>query len=598
MNKNAFILLLMLWAGSLQAHPVTPSKAMEVAERFFAAQAATKSSAALSIVWDGEDAPTRADVTPAFYVVGREGGGFVIVAGDDNTRPILGFSFENRFEPQDMPCNVKAWMDNLKEYCRTPRFATPQVVRQWAAFAATRSKEITGSLTIVREVKAGGRSGWTVPWGQTGASNLFCPVIDGERAVCGCIPLAVSEIMTWFGYPDKGKGTVGAYHAGGVSIPEHDLTTVYDWAGLQSLTTPEAYKAQENTPLGENLGHLVYDVGTILRVTYGTDGTSGNVTRLVDYLNPPMAYSLAAAFLDHDDYNPKEWDDMISREIDRHPIYYTGHDGSNGHAYVLDGYADFEEYGDRAFHVNFGWTGKCNGYYFSDGQDSGGSGQNYRRNSALFGFEPDPDGTSTFVYSLNFVMDYNGNEGGGLTLLSPIEDGKANIKCTNIVNTGNDNTYYELEYVLESQDGTFRPEPLLHWNGANLKPGSYWANMEKEVPVPADVTFGEQIALNGMLYGDTPMPVHFANPSVGLAAIPLFPAAFIDTRNNPQDGWFYFRLTNHDYPYPNAAWFITDAAGNTARYNQSDWRVHLSPGQYTVKAVTGKESIVATIKVE
>ena len=596
MRKTVFTLWMMALTVGLQASPVTPSRALDVAARFFEAQTPTKATpaGALSIIWNGEEA-TKAPVDPAFYVVGREGGGFVIVAGDDCVSPIQGFSLDGNFGVEDMPCNVKLWMDNLKAHCRSARFATPEVVRQWAAFAVTKSKAITG--TITREVKAGGKPWWTVEWGQQGASNLLCPVIGGSRAVCGCVPLALSEIMTWFGYPVQGKGTVSSYHSDTITIPEHELTTVYDWPGLQSLLSADDYRAQENTELGKNLGQLVYDVGTILRVTYGVDGTSGNESRVVEYLCEHMGYSRNVVELDHHDYNPTQWDDMLSRELEKHPVYYTGHDGDNGHAYVIDGYADFEEFG-RVFHVNFGWYGSCNGYYMTDGQDSGGSKQNYRNNSALFDFEPDPSGTSDYVYSMHFVMDYNSNPGGGFSLVKPLADGQMVVNVTNAVNTGNSKTYFDLALLLEHPDGTVPPDTLMRRNGANMNPGSYWKSLDCELPIPSGVGFGDRIGFHGLLYGEEGIPVRFEDPSAGLSTWPLFPAAFIDTRNNPEDHWFYFRLINNDYAYPRAAWFITDSAGETQRYNQSDWRVYLPSGTYTVKAVTDVETIVATITVE
>ena len=85
-----FLLVLLIFGGSLSAAPVSSSRALDIAIKIFAAQPATKAvGGSLRIVWDGEDVATKAAVQPAFYVVARDGGGFVIVAGDDNVRPIL-----------------------------------------------------------------------------------------------------------------------------------------------------------------------------------------------------------------------------------------------------------------------------------------------------------------------------------------------------------------------------------------------------------------------------------------------------------------------------------------------------------------------------
>ena len=49
----------------------------------------------LHVVWDGKTAADTQD--PAFYVIGRDGGGFVIIAGDDRVSPVLAFSDKGSF---------------------------------------------------------------------------------------------------------------------------------------------------------------------------------------------------------------------------------------------------------------------------------------------------------------------------------------------------------------------------------------------------------------------------------------------------------------------------------------------------------------------
>ena len=106
--------------GLLKEEPVPASRALEMGRRILSAQPATKSGAgAVRIIWDGEtpDVTTKsAALPPAFYVVARDGGGFVIIAGDDNVTPVLAISDRNAFKVEGMPDNVKWWMDQLKSY--------------------------------------------------------------------------------------------------------------------------------------------------------------------------------------------------------------------------------------------------------------------------------------------------------------------------------------------------------------------------------------------------------------------------------------------------------------------------------------------------
>ena len=77
-------------------------------------------------------------------------------------------------------------------------------------------------------------------------------------------------------------------------------------------------------------------------------------------------------------YEKKEWEDMLINNFNQgFPAFYAGHDnGTNGHAFVCDGYTD-----TRYFHFNWGWSGYYNGNFaidainptgwvFNDGQNA------------------------------------------------------------------------------------------------------------------------------------------------------------------------------------------------------------------------------------
>ena len=90
MKKTFAIAILFLLGTALHAGPVTPERALRVAEHVFSSASATKSvdASSLKIVWDGEFEPaTKAAQDPALYVITRPEGGFVMVAGNDNVRP-------------------------------------------------------------------------------------------------------------------------------------------------------------------------------------------------------------------------------------------------------------------------------------------------------------------------------------------------------------------------------------------------------------------------------------------------------------------------------------------------------------------------------
>ena len=70
-------------------------------------------------------------------------------------------------------------------------------------------------------------------------------------------------------------------------------------------------------------------------------------------------------------YNDEEWAAMLQYELKSgRPILYTGQSANGGaHAFNIDGYNATSD----SYHVNFGWSGRYNGYYVLNAFDGGGS---------------------------------------------------------------------------------------------------------------------------------------------------------------------------------------------------------------------------------
>ena len=214
MKRIFLILFAVLLTGGmmLQAAPVSESRAREVAMKVLAAQPATKASSGdVKLIWNGEDAATKAATQPAFYVFGRDGGGFVIVAGDDNVQPVLAISETNEFKVEGMPENVKWWMDNMKYYVRN-MLPTQQVREQWAQFAETKGDPgpLPGTITDKHEKL-------TPTWDQGNNDpvyfgegqhifNAMCPLdLNGtDLSITGCVAVALGEVITY----QSGQGGV------------------------------------------------------------------------------------------------------------------------------------------------------------------------------------------------------------------------------------------------------------------------------------------------------------------------------------------------------------------------------------------------------
>ena len=631
MKKIVLIISMSLVGIALCANPVTPEKALQVASKVFASGPSTKAvdASLLQIVWDGEFEPaTKAAQDPAFYVVSRPGGGFVIVSGNDNMQPVLAFSFENEFKVEGMPTNVRWWMEELKGYARSAVSPTPEILEAWDAFAETKAVIPSDQIDPLTEF-TGSR---TNLWSQDGPANLLTPTVpeSGQgKSVCGCVPLALAEIMAWFGTSNKSELDENKYilsydylaydhSTSGFTkeyiVPQHLLTRTHQWANLKALSSHSDFMAAptaQASDLGTDVGNLVYDIGTILQVEYneslgaagGTSGNLGQLERLTSY----MYYNKAALPKRRENYTSSEWITMLVAEIAKHPVYYTGQDTNNGggHAFVADGYATTTT-GKRVIHFNFGWGGTCNGYYdcLTDVQTTNHNLNFFKDNSALFGFVPDTGGATTSIIKLGLI--YNGTVGGvSLAAGSSVTDDIVNLTVDCLENIGS------AQFVGYIYSGT------VNYGGArtgiqgaylpvnvsdNYLVGMLYDFGSWGVPRMASPVLGDKYAFFYKPDGDENYYlIEGGSSGQVIAELPYYPAAFIkkNAEYHPNDD-FVFELTNHDYRYGNASWTITNPDGVTNTYPQSDHKVKLTQtGWYTISVSTpGQETITAYINVQ
>ena len=622
MKKTFCILTMMLLCGALYAGPVTPEKALRVAQSVFASEPGTKAvgESNLQIVWDGEFEPaTKGAQDPAFYVVSRPEGGFVMVSGNDNVQPVLAFSFENDFKVEEMPANVHWWMEELKGYARSAVRSTPEIEEVWEAFAETKAVIPESNIVQASEYLVSR----TNLWNQSGPANLRTPTVDGQsQSVCGCVPLALAEIMAWFGTQNKTSYPAAQiegynYYAYNTAtskfdkawaIAEHPLTTSHSWADLKALSSYSDFMGQSATTLGADLGDLVYDIGTILQVKFNESlgaagGTSGNLGQL-EQLTSLMYYNKAALSKKRENFTSSEWITMLVNEINLHPVFYEGQDTGNGggHAFVADGYATTNT-GKQVIHFNFGWGGNCNGYYdcLSDVQTTNGNLNFFMDNAALFGFSPDTDGLTTSVKKLGYF--YNSTSGGGVTL-SSVTNEKVYINFRNMENSGSAPFTGVVAAFRVDKDGNPGTSPLSIM--PILEPllvGSYMSYDGWDEALISFPVLGDKYAFFYKSSEATDyLPVEGGSSGQVLTELPYYPAAFIKKKvgGYNKNDYFVFELTNHDYRYGNATWTVTAPDGETNTYPQSAHQVQLtSTGWYIIMVSTPEqETITAYLEVQ
>lgn len=349
--KYLLLLLGLLGASTLQADEVTPDRARSAAIDFFSAGRTTRGAKPRleRIRIDARYARTSAG-TPAFYIFDRtDARGFVIVAGDDASLPVLGYSFSESFAAEPLPENLRWW---LTEWCeRIDRLrSTPGPVPEAVRSAWERIGSAAGEVVVRHE---------TAQWGQRDPFNALCPSIDGVRAVSGCVPTAMAIVMRFHRWPDRGEGTAPAYSykigEATYQVAPRELGHAYDWDLM-----PLVYDRNATDEARKAVATLMYDCGVAVKAMYNPDGTGAYSSDAIKALQQYMKYDQDAVLLYQTNFTTDQWERRLKTELRcAGPVIFSGSNSSGaGHMFVLDGY-NTTDY----FSINWGWTGRSNGYF-------------------------------------------------------------------------------------------------------------------------------------------------------------------------------------------------------------------------------------------
>lgn len=139
-----FLVLLNITFFTLKASPIDVTTAKKVAENYFKSKGFLigKSSTSFDVIYQENRLSIGNSCSETelvyYYIFSVQPQGFVIVAGDDNIIPILGYSNENNFVTENMPINVAKWMEGYKNEIRyaveNNILPTEDVKQQWERY--------------------------------------------------------------------------------------------------------------------------------------------------------------------------------------------------------------------------------------------------------------------------------------------------------------------------------------------------------------------------------------------------------------------------------------------------------------------------------
>lgn len=349
--KKTFLLVTALLMGCsfLQAKPIEHNAALTAAQKFATTQLALEKSAP-QLVYTGQN--------DAFFVFNLGSNSFVIIAGDDAYRPVIGFSDESRFDASNIPPALQNYLDGIAERIGRMRSkgnatATPIVAAEWAS--------VMGQGRLLS--RNGGRERTyfcQTKWNQDYPYNICCPedpAGSGGHTYVGCLATAMSQLMRFWAYPVKGNGSHCYNHSDYGEICADFGNTDYDWDNMPNVLNNNSTDAEKLAT-----GTLCFHCGVTIDMGYGPDGSGGASGPIPGVMNTYFNYSEANVQRSRNDYETETWKTMVREQFDMGwPMYYGGCEDGGCHAFVCDGYDD-----NDYFHFNLGWGGSSDGWYHID----------------------------------------------------------------------------------------------------------------------------------------------------------------------------------------------------------------------------------------
>lgn len=347
------------------AREVSFSQARRQAEVFFKAAPSTKASGGrIYLAWSGlsldESGP------PALYAFAREGGGFVVIAGDDVSGPVLGYSLDGLFSEGDLPSNVLWWFSEIV-----------------AGMRRVRDAGISGRQNL--QTKASGGVVLNTPhWDQAAPYNRMTP----NNSLTGCVATAMAEIIGYYKYPVEPVGVIPSY--------TFKMDDEEDYTVPETILTGRHYDFDMMT--GDMISQLMVDCGFAVKMKYG-HGSKGSLASSYDAwkaLVTYFKYNEHSAYLSGSFYSERDWLTLLRNEIDNGaPVFYSAQGSPGGHAFLVDGYN-----AEGQLHINFGWSGLRDGFYtFPDLGDYNAS------HAAIIGLRPVSGGAPLIVWGINKNKD-------------------------------------------------------------------------------------------------------------------------------------------------------------------------------------------------
>lgn len=292
--------------------------------------------------------PLRMNRGEAFYVLSYpKSNRFVMVSGDERMSPVLAYSDEHAFDPDNMAPQTKEFIQSYAAQAEALQNGAPRKLYSRRAPEAVTPQKIEPLLKTT--------------WSQRTPYNNRCPLIKSQRALTGCLATAISQLMNYYQYPKVGIGSI-SYTTKTENLSVYvDLSTIYfAWDKMLDKYISGEYNDGQATAIS----NLMFAVGASVNMDYGLSGSSSYIENAPSALIKHFKYDKDICLMQFDLMSTPMVHQFIMQElIAGRPIPCSGKSvEGNGHAFIIDGMTpDGDDY--PFYHFNWGWGGLDDGEY-------------------------------------------------------------------------------------------------------------------------------------------------------------------------------------------------------------------------------------------
>ena len=364
MKRLLFCICAIMTVVIAMAEDVTPAEALKQATQFVQNRIASGQHSRRA-------AGTQAQLTQTGKVSGLyvfnvdNNGGFVIVSNDDRTEPILGYSDSGTFDPNNMPENMRAWLQGYADEIAWLKKHPDAAVSTSRRTGESESNIKTPILPLL-ETK----------WNQGTPYNNLCPYYledeygnilaysveyvddDYEHCATGCVATAMAQVMKYYEWPAQATESISFPYNSRYKWHNNTMpslpSVVFDWANMIDDYESVDYSDTQAAAVATLMKYCGYSV----KMDYGpSSGAASN--KVADALTTYFNYESTTVSKNRNYYTYANWIELLYHELkEGRVVLYHGASTGGGHAFVCDGYQ-----GEDYFHINWGWGGTSDSYF-------------------------------------------------------------------------------------------------------------------------------------------------------------------------------------------------------------------------------------------